>query len=120
MNVCHSCAPPSRWNEMRVCRAKIAPSMPAHPAVCRDSSGTVIKGISVINSSCDPTYGEALAAPLASSLSASLKLASFTLEGDFQVVISALQQPSFVQVRKIVDRILLQNRFLYFLLPPLG
>jgi len=114
MNVCHSCAPPSRWNEMRVCRAKIAPSMPAHPAVCRDSSGTVIKVISVINSSCDPTYGEALAAPLASSLSASLKLSSFTLEGD------SLQQPSFVQVRKIVDRILLQNRFLYFLLPPLG
>jgi hypothetical protein len=93
---------------------------PAHPAVCRDSSGTVIKVISVINSSCDPTYGETLAAPLASSLSASLKLSSFSLEGDFQVVISALQHPSFVQDWKIVDRILLQNRFLYFLLPPLS
>jgi hypothetical protein len=31
-------------------------------AVCRDSSGKIVKAISQTNPPCDPTYGEALAA----------------------------------------------------------
>jgi hypothetical protein len=42
----------------------------------------------------DPTYGEALAARLAASLAASLKLKNFSLEGDSKVVIAALNTPS--------------------------
>ncbi|XP_059450878.1 uncharacterized protein LOC132181647 [Corylus avellana] len=63
-------------------------------AVCRDSKGHIVKAISQINPPCDPIYGEALAAQLAASLAASLKLSSFSLEGDSSVIIDALQNPS--------------------------
>jgi hypothetical protein len=46
------------------------------------------------NPSCEPTYGEALAAQLAASLAAGLKLTKFSLEGDSQIVINALTTPS--------------------------
>ena len=63
-------------------------------AVCRDSSGKIVKAISQINPPCDPTFGEALAARLAASLVASLQLKFFSLEGDSKIVIAALTTPS--------------------------
>jgi hypothetical protein len=63
-------------------------------AVCRDSKGKIIKAIAQTNPSCEPTYGEALAAQLAASLAAGLKLTKFSLEGDSQIVINALTTPS--------------------------
>jgi hypothetical protein len=66
----------------------------AQAAVCRDSDGKIIKAISQISPPCDPTFGEALAALLAASLAVSLKLKSFTIEGDSLLVISALKLPS--------------------------
>jgi hypothetical protein len=41
-------------------------------AMCRDSTGKIVKAISQINPPCDLTYGEALAAQLVASLVASL------------------------------------------------
>jgi hypothetical protein len=63
-------------------------------AVCRDSKGKIIKAIAQTNPPCEPTYGEALAAQLATSLAADLKLTKFSLEGDSQIVINALTTPS--------------------------
>jgi hypothetical protein len=53
--------------------------------------------ISKINPPCLPNYGEALAAHLAMSLALPLNLGHFILEGDSQVVISALQHPHIPQ-----------------------
>jgi ribonuclease HI len=53
-------------------------------------TGKIIKASSQITPPCDPNYGEALATLLALSLAASLQLKNFTLEGDSQIVISAL------------------------------
>jgi hypothetical protein len=63
-------------------------------AVCRDLTGKIIKALSQTNPPCDPNFGEAIAARLAASLAASLKLKNFSLEGDSSVVISALNNPS--------------------------
>jgi hypothetical protein len=62
----------------------------AQAAVCRDHFGTIISVRSQISPSCDPTYGEALAAQLAASLATSLKLKNFVIEGDSKVVVAAL------------------------------
>jgi hypothetical protein len=62
----------------------------AQSAICWDSNGLIIKAISQINPLCDPNYGEALVALLASSLAVSLQLKHFILEGDSLVVILAL------------------------------
>jgi hypothetical protein len=62
----------------------------AQVAVCRDHSSTIISACSQISPSCDPTYGEALAALLAASLATSLKLKQFIIEGDSQIVVAAL------------------------------
>jgi hypothetical protein len=43
-------------------------------AICRDSKGKIVKAISQTNPPCDPNFGEALAAWLAASLIAYLKL----------------------------------------------
>jgi hypothetical protein len=51
------------------------------------------KAISQISSHCDPNFEEVTAARLA----ASLNLLHFTLEGDSQVIISALQNPAITQ-----------------------
>jgi hypothetical protein len=69
----------------------------AQSAVCRGSKGLIIKAISQINPLCDPNYGEALAALLASSLAVSLQLKHSIIERDFLVVIMALQHPSIVK-----------------------
>ena len=63
-------------------------------AVCRDFKGKIIKAIAQTNPYCDPTFGEALAARLAASLAAFLKLTKFSLEGDSKIVIDALKTPS--------------------------
>jgi hypothetical protein len=72
----------------------IRASFSVQAAVCRDSKGKIIKAIAQTNPSCEPTYGEALAAQLAASLAAGLKLTKFSLEGDSQIVINALTTPS--------------------------
>jgi hypothetical protein len=46
---------------------------------------------------CQPNYGEALAAKLAASMASSHHIDLFILEGDSQVVISALHYPSITQ-----------------------
>jgi hypothetical protein len=69
----------------------------AQAVVCRNSKGNIVKVISQINPSCDPNYGEALAAQLAVSLAASMNLKNFIMEGDSLVVITALQNPSITQ-----------------------
>jgi hypothetical protein len=52
----------------------------AQAAVCRDSTGSIIKCISLISSPCSPLYGEALAALLAFRLATSLGLSFFYLK----------------------------------------
>jgi hypothetical protein len=66
----------------------------AQATVCRDSKGTIIKAISQISPSCDPNFGEALAALLVVALAVILQLKNFTIEGDSLTVITALQHPS--------------------------
>jgi hypothetical protein len=63
-------------------------------AVCKDSKGKIVKAISQTNPPCDPNFGEALATQLAASLTASLQLKNFSLEGDSVVVILALNNQS--------------------------
>ncbi|GLT55807.1 hypothetical protein SLA2020_288950 [Shorea laevis] len=79
----------------------IRESFSVQAAICCDSKGKIIKAVSQFNPSCDPTYGEALAASLAISLS----LPVFTLEGDSLTVILALQSPIPSQYWKIADLI---------------
>jgi hypothetical protein len=57
--------------------------------MCRDFKGQIVKALSQINPPCDPNFGEALAASLASSLN----LSKFSLECDSLVVIDALNNP---------------------------
>ena len=59
-------------------------------AVCRDSSGKIVKAISQVNPPCYPTFGEALAARLVASMVALLQLKFFSLEGDPKIVIVSL------------------------------
>jgi hypothetical protein len=66
-------------------------------AVCRDSKGHIIKALSRISPPCDGNYGEALAAQLAASLVVSLVLKTFSLDGDFLVIIVALKTPALFQ-----------------------
>jgi hypothetical protein len=63
----------------------------AQAVVYRNSKGNIIKAISQINPPCDPNYGEALVAQLATSLATSMNLKNFIIEEDSQVVIIALQ-----------------------------
>jgi hypothetical protein len=77
----------------------------AQAAVCRDHNGSIISACSQISPSCDPIYGEALVAFLVATLVASLKLNSFSIEGDSLIVISALQAPSLVhnwQIERVI------------------
>lgn len=58
----------------------------------------IVKVISQISHSYEPFFGEAQAPSLAISLVTSVKLlVFFTLEGDSQVVVMALQIPTIVQ-----------------------
>ncbi|GLT53027.1 hypothetical protein SLA2020_263250 [Shorea laevis] len=83
----------------------IRDSFSVQAAVCRDSTGKIIKAISQFNPTCDPTFGEALAARLAASLAVSLSLPVFILEGDSLSVILALQSPLLSKDWKIADLI---------------
>jgi hypothetical protein len=65
-------------------------------AVCRNTSGKIIKILTQIRPACSSAYGEALVALLASSLTVSLNLAHFVLEGDSAIVITALQDPFII------------------------
>jgi hypothetical protein len=49
----------------------------AQVAVCRDSSGSIIKCVSFISSPCSPIYGEAFAAFLETQLATFLGLTNF-------------------------------------------
>ena len=62
-------------------------------AVCRDSKGKIVKAISQVSPHCDPTFGEALVARLATSLAASLQLKFFSFVGDSKIIIAALTSP---------------------------
>lgn len=66
----------------------------AQTTVCRDFNDHIIKAISQISHPCDPNFGEALAACLATLLAVSLNLMNFILEEDSVVVILTLQEPS--------------------------
>jgi hypothetical protein len=72
-----------------------------------------------IRPSCSPAYGEAQAALLACSLAVSLNLENFVLEGDSVVVITVLQNPSFI-LDWHLDHIVCNIFFLLFQFLPLG
>jgi len=92
--VIETCIPPtSPWMTINFDTA-IRDSFSAQAAVCRNSEGRILHMASQISSSCNPNYGEALAAKLAVSLATSLYLDHFILEGDLQVVISTLRHPN--------------------------
>jgi hypothetical protein len=65
--------------------------------VCRDSKGHIIKALSRISPPYNGNYGEALAAQLAVSLVVSLVLKTFSLNGDFLVIIATLKTPALFQ-----------------------
>jgi hypothetical protein len=75
----------------------IRDSFSVQVAVCRNSTGSIIKCISFISSHCTAIYGETLAALLATRLATSLGLSSFILEDDSLNVTLALQQPTITQ-----------------------
>lgn len=76
-------------------------------AIIRDHRGQLVKMATQIQSKCSPNKCEALAVQLAVSLASSLGINRFILEGDSQVVILALQQPTIVQDWRITD--IIQN-----------
>jgi hypothetical protein len=87
--------PPPNWFKINF-NTTIRDSFSCQAAICRDHMGKFIKMSSQIQSNCSPNKGEALAAHLAVSLATSLHLNQFIIEGDSQVVILALQQPTIV------------------------
>jgi hypothetical protein len=66
----------------------------AQSVVCRDHIGFILKAVSQISPPCSPNYGEAQGGLLVASLASSLQLHKFVLEGDSQMVISALKHPA--------------------------
>jgi hypothetical protein len=69
----------------------------AQAAVCHNHHDQIIKMHSQISNLCLPNMGEASATKLATSLASSLNIKRFILEGDSQIVILALQQPTISQ-----------------------
>ena len=67
-------------------------------AVCRDSTGAIVKVLYQYSPPSEASYGEAQAALLVAFLAISLKLDNFSLEGNSSIVISSIQQPSIVLV----------------------
>jgi hypothetical protein len=61
-------------------------SFSAQSVVCKDLTGKIIQGSTIISHSCMAVYDEATAALLVVRLALSLKLSSFTLEGDSLIV----------------------------------
>jgi hypothetical protein len=88
--------PPPNWFKINFDTA-IRDSFSCQAAICRDHEGKLIKMTTQIQSKCSPNKGEALATQLAVSLASFLHLNRFVIEGDSQVVILALQQPTIIQ-----------------------
>jgi len=98
--------PPPDWHKINFDTA-IRDSFSCQAAIIRDHRGQLVKMASQIQPKCSPNKGEALAVQLAVSLATSLGINRFILEGDSQVVILALQQPTIVQDWRITD--IIQN-----------
>jgi hypothetical protein len=81
-------------------------SFSVQAAVCRNSKRKIIHMASLLSPPCQPNYGEALAAKLAVSMASSHHLDLFILEGDSQVVISALHNQSITQDWRISSLIM--------------
>lgn len=94
--------PPLNWHKLNFDTA-IRDSFSCQAAICRDHDGRLVKMATQIQSKCSPNKGEALAAKLDVSLALSLQLDRFIIEGDSQIVILALQQPSIIQDWRITD-----------------
>jgi hypothetical protein len=94
--------PPLNWHKLNF-DTTIRDSFSCQAAICRDHDGRLVKMATQIQANCSPNKCEALAAKLAVSLALSLHLNRFIIEGDSQVVILALQQPSIVQDWRITD-----------------
>jgi len=88
--------PPHPWVKINFDTA-IRGSFSVQAAVCRNSQGKIIHMASLLSPPCQLNYGEALATKLAVSMASSHHLNLFILEGDSQVVISALHNPSITQ-----------------------
>jgi hypothetical protein len=73
--------------------------------VCRDSTGSIIRCISLISSSCATIYGEALAALSVTHLAISMGLPAFILKGDLLLVTLALQRLDITQDWRIASTI---------------
>jgi hypothetical protein len=86
----------------------------AQSAVCRDSSGSILRCISLISFPCTAIYGEALAALLAARLAVSMGLPSCILEGDSLLVTLTLQRPDITQDWRIASTI----STIHFIIPP--
>jgi hypothetical protein len=96
--------PPLNWFKINFDTA-IRDSFSAQAAICRNSSGHIVHSISQISLPCSPNEGEALATLLAISLANSLHLDRFIIEGDFELVIHALQNPNSILILDSLDSI---------------
>jgi hypothetical protein len=74
-------------------------------AVCRDSTGSIIKCTSLISSHCSALYGDVTAALLTARLKVLLGLSSFLLEGDSFNVTMTLQHPAITTDWRIASTI---------------
>jgi hypothetical protein len=80
-----------------------------HAAICCDSSGQILTAQSSLGPPCDPNTEEALAALIATRMVVSLRLQSFILEGDSQVVVLAVNNSDLTidwQIAPIISDII--------------
>jgi hypothetical protein len=97
--------PPPNWIKINFDTA-IRDLFSAQVVICHDSQGQVLHMSSQISPSCSPNVGEARAAQLACSIADSLSYNHFILEGDFEVVIHALNNPNSIRDWRISSVIL--------------
>jgi hypothetical protein len=97
--------PPPDWVKINFDTA-IRDSFSAQAVICHDSQGQVLHMSSQISPPCSPNVGEARAAQLACSVAAALSYNHFILEGDFEVVIHALNNPNSARDWRISSIIL--------------
>jgi hypothetical protein len=71
-------------------------------AVCKDSTGSIIKCTSLISSHCSALYGDATAALLTARLEVLLELSSFILEDDSVNVTMTLQHPAITTIGELL------------------
>lgn len=77
--------------------------------ICRDSSGQILIAKSSLGPPCDPNTREALVAFIVAQMAASLKLQSFIMEGDSQVVVLAINNSDLTidwQITPIISDII--------------